>query len=151
MIGRQVRLKYLPELEFEEDITFEQARRIDELIAATAWRRGGRVTVDFAPRGGGAVGATDVALACHVNPDADALGSMLGLSAFLRVARRAHDLLVSERTAGATTVGRDCCPARTSWCRRGRSRRNRRSWSRATARRSTGSPSSGRGEPGRAS
>jgi phosphoesterase RecJ-like protein len=28
--------------------------------------------------------ATDVALACHVNPDADALGAMLGLSAFLR-------------------------------------------------------------------
>jgi phosphoesterase RecJ-like protein len=29
-------------------------------------------------------GAGDVALACHVNPDADALGAMLGLSAFLR-------------------------------------------------------------------
>ncbi len=29
-------------------------------------------------------GATEVAIACHVNPDADALGSMLGLSAFLR-------------------------------------------------------------------
>ncbi len=28
--------------------------------------------------------ASEVALACHVNPDADALGSMLGLSAFLR-------------------------------------------------------------------
>jgi phosphoesterase RecJ-like protein len=28
--------------------------------------------------------APDVALACHVNPDADALGSMLGLSNFLR-------------------------------------------------------------------
>jgi phosphoesterase RecJ-like protein len=28
--------------------------------------------------------ATDVAIACHLNPDADALGSMLGLSAFLR-------------------------------------------------------------------
>jgi phosphoesterase RecJ-like protein len=28
--------------------------------------------------------ATTVAMACHVNPDADALGSMLGLSAFLR-------------------------------------------------------------------
>jgi phosphoesterase RecJ-like protein len=28
--------------------------------------------------------ATEVALACHINPDADALGSMLGLSAFLR-------------------------------------------------------------------
>jgi phosphoesterase RecJ-like protein len=29
--------------------------------------------------------AEDVALACHMNPDADALGSMLGLSNFLRV------------------------------------------------------------------
>jgi phosphoesterase RecJ-like protein len=29
-------------------------------------------------------GASHVAMACHVNPDADALGSMLGLSAFLR-------------------------------------------------------------------
>ena len=29
-------------------------------------------------------GATDVALACHLNPDADALGSMLGLADFLR-------------------------------------------------------------------
>lgn len=28
--------------------------------------------------------ADEVAMACHVNPDADALGSMLGLSAFLR-------------------------------------------------------------------
>jgi ribosome-binding factor A len=32
-IGRQVRLKYLPELEFEEDTTYEHGRRIDELIA----------------------------------------------------------------------------------------------------------------------
>ena len=32
-IGRQVRLKYLPELEFEEDTSYEQGRRIDELIA----------------------------------------------------------------------------------------------------------------------
>src|SRR5436305_6979529 len=28
--------------------------------------------------------ATDVALACHINPDPDALGSMLGLAAFLK-------------------------------------------------------------------
>ncbi len=33
VIGRQVRLKYLPELEFEEDTTYEHGRRIDELIA----------------------------------------------------------------------------------------------------------------------
>lgn len=31
-IGRQVRLKFLPELEFEEDRTVEQAERIDRLI-----------------------------------------------------------------------------------------------------------------------
>ena len=30
------------------------------------------------------LGASDVAIACHVNPDADALGAMLGLAAFLR-------------------------------------------------------------------
>ena len=29
-------------------------------------------------------GAKEVALACHVNPDTDALGSMLGLSIVLR-------------------------------------------------------------------
>ncbi len=28
--------------------------------------------------------ATEVAIACHVNPDADALGATLGLSVFLR-------------------------------------------------------------------
>jgi ribosome-binding factor A len=33
VIGKQVRLKYLPELEFEEDATLEQAARIDRLIA----------------------------------------------------------------------------------------------------------------------
>ena len=34
--------------------------------------------------GRGALGGSTVALACHVNPDADALGSMLGLSNLLR-------------------------------------------------------------------
>jgi ribosome-binding factor A len=33
VIGRQVRLKYLPELEFEEDASIERGARIDELIA----------------------------------------------------------------------------------------------------------------------
>ena len=31
-IGRQVRLKYLPELEFEEDLSMQNAQRIDALI-----------------------------------------------------------------------------------------------------------------------
>ena len=34
-VGRQVRLKFLPELEFEEDLTIEAGERIDRLIAQT--------------------------------------------------------------------------------------------------------------------
>lgn len=33
VVGRQVRLKYLPDLEFEEDMSYERGQRIDELIA----------------------------------------------------------------------------------------------------------------------
>jgi ribosome-binding factor A len=32
-IGKQVRLKFLPQLEFEEDVSLEQSARIDRLIA----------------------------------------------------------------------------------------------------------------------
>ena len=49
--------------------------------------------------------APEVALACHVNPDADALGSMLGLSAFLRARGSDDDLLVPERAVEAASLG----------------------------------------------
>ena len=42
------------------------------------------VTDPFTKAAGALSGASTVALACHVNPDADALGSMLGLSNHLR-------------------------------------------------------------------
>jgi bifunctional oligoribonuclease and PAP phosphatase NrnA len=42
------------------------------------------VTADLDRAAQALAGASEVALACHVNPDADALGSMLGLAAFLR-------------------------------------------------------------------
>lgn len=32
-LGRQVRLKFVPELEFEEDMTFEAGQKIDTLLA----------------------------------------------------------------------------------------------------------------------
>lgn len=32
VLGREVRLKFLPELDFEEDDTFERAQRVDELL-----------------------------------------------------------------------------------------------------------------------
>jgi ribosome-binding factor A len=40
-IGRQVRLKFLPELEFEEDTTYERGRRIDELLEGLRREDGG--------------------------------------------------------------------------------------------------------------
>ena len=40
--------------------------------------------IDFARAAEVFASADEVAIACHLNPDADALGSMLGLSAFLR-------------------------------------------------------------------
>ena len=49
--------------------------------------------------------ADEVALACHMNPDADALGSMLGLSNFLRSRGASDGLLVRERAAGPAAVG----------------------------------------------
>jgi phosphoesterase RecJ-like protein len=42
------------------------------------------MSVDFTKAAHVLSNATEVALACHVNPDADALGSMLGLAAHLR-------------------------------------------------------------------
>ena len=36
VIGRQIRMKYLPELEFEEDTSYEQGERIEHLIADAA-------------------------------------------------------------------------------------------------------------------
>ena len=90
VIGKQVRMKFLPELQFEEDATLEQAAR-DRPADRDAERRrsvdgndgGCRWMSSRAPPRCSAR-ATEVALACHLNPDADALGSMLGLSAFLR-------------------------------------------------------------------
>ncbi len=61
--------------------------------------------------------ADEVALACHLNPDADALGSMLGLAGFLQVSRDANGVFVSERTASIRRVGRRSCPGRRSSCR----------------------------------
>ncbi len=32
VLGREIRLKFLPELDFEEDDTFERVKRVDELL-----------------------------------------------------------------------------------------------------------------------
>ena len=69
--------------------------------------------------------ATEVALACHVNPDADALGSMLGLAAFLR-SRGVETVCSYPNEPLEPRDGPRCCPAPTGWSRRRSSRRNPR-------------------------
>src|SRR5688572_28208634 len=89
-LGRQVRMKYLPELHLELDPTPEQAERVEALLRrihegdsggagaarydAPDWDEAVRVLGD----------AAEVAIACHVNPDGDALGSTLAASLGLR-------------------------------------------------------------------
>ena len=53
--------------------------------------------------------AAEVAMACHMNPDADALGSMLGLAGFLR-ARGSRPCARIRTSRWTRPGGRRCCP-----------------------------------------
>ena len=64
------------------------------------------------------LGAPTVALACHLNPDADALGSMLGLAAFLRGAGTATVCSFPNEPLETAALGG--APARVRGPRRGR-------------------------------
>lgn len=76
------------------------------------------MTLDFSRAGEVLTEATEVAFACHVNPDADALGSMLGLAAFLRsrgvrtVCSYPNDPLEPPRWASMLPGADDLVPAR---------------------------------------
>ncbi len=79
----QVRIKYTPALEFAIDPGISGGERIDEILRGAA-RRGRGMTVgseniERAARVPSA-GRSHLVLACHVGPDGDALGSMLGLA-----------------------------------------------------------------------
>lgn len=93
--GRRVRLKTLPELHFHYDDTVDQGRRVDEVIAEIHRNEPPPTRVELPPLGGDVEEALDeaahvlshakaVALACHINPDADAIGSILGAALALR-------------------------------------------------------------------
>ena len=100
-LGRQVRLKYTPELTFREDPAIDAGNRIESIIRDL--HRGDETDarsvvndVDVVARARAAeaiAGRDSIALACHVNPDGDALGSMLGLFHVLRAA--GHDVVAS--------------------------------------------------------
>ena len=106
-LGREVRLKFAPG---------PRVRGGHQLPGGPADRRahrgappqGARVSAapDFARAAEILTEATEVALACHVNPDADALGSMLGLADFLRGRGASHHGELPERAARAAALGR---------------------------------------------
>ena len=93
--GRRVRLKTLPELEFHLDDTPLKAQRVDSILddihrteaaAPGAYLPG--VTPDLEAALQRVVelldGASSIAVACHLSPDGDALGSLLALALALR-------------------------------------------------------------------
>ena len=53
-------------------------------VDVRAGAEGGTLRPEIARAAEVLAAADEVTFACHVNPDADALGSMLGLAAFLR-------------------------------------------------------------------
>ena len=148
-LGRQVRLRNLPELEFQVDQTLAQHQHIEEIIERLHREgRSDRRERSERPKVLGRAaeilsGADEVAIACHLNPDADALGSMLGLSNFLR-ARGKRRWARSRTSRSSCRGGSPSFPAGIISCLRRDSRRLRASWSRATALRSTGWVSSAR-------
>ncbi len=76
------------------------------------------MTLDLQRAAAALDGAPEVALACHVNPDADALGSMLGLAAYLRsrgtatVCSYPNEPLEPPRWASLLPGADDLVPAR---------------------------------------
>ena len=91
-----------------------------------------------------------VALVCHVNPDGDALGSMLGAAPRAPRRGRRQRRVVPEPFVVAPHY-RELPGPRPARRRPTSHRRARRAWSRSTAARSTGSATSSRREGARAS
>ena len=107
-LGKQVRLRNLPELEFQVDQTLAQHEHIEELIERLhrpdgkhgPWSSRMPDTDEQVAlrRAAEVLGSADeVALACHLNPDADALGRCSG-----------------SRTSSAPAGSRPCARSRTS-------------------------------------
>jgi phosphoesterase RecJ-like protein len=86
-LGRQVRLKYLPDLTFELDNTTEEAARLEALFDRIHDEREAvlRFNAEDWPEVIAALRRADeVVISCHVNPDGDAVGSLLAASLGLR-------------------------------------------------------------------
>lgn len=77
VLGHEIRLKYLPELNFHLDTGPEEAEHLEAILRRIHDEERARMKdLDDAVRA--LADASSAALACHVNPDGDALGSLLG-------------------------------------------------------------------------
>lgn len=94
-VGRQIRLKTLPELVFRPDDSVEHGRRVDRLLEHIHQVEGVKPATRLPPLPAPVDEALDaaadlledaerVAVACHIGPDGDALGSILALGIALR-------------------------------------------------------------------
>jgi phosphoesterase RecJ-like protein len=85
-LGRKLRLRFTPRLTFYLDESFDEAGRVDELIAETAdedaKRRGDTPEQRLARL---VADAGRILVATHANPDGDAVGSLLGLGLILEL------------------------------------------------------------------
>jgi bifunctional oligoribonuclease and PAP phosphatase NrnA len=109
-LGKQLRLRYTPELKAELDRSLEEARRIETLITklreeeAERESAAARSTEDRIARLAARLSSVDeLILASHVDPDGDALGSLCAMALALSGAgKRVYASLAETATAPRT-------------------------------------------------
>lgn len=75
-LGHQVRMKYVPELTFELDDVAAGAARLEEILHKIHEDDDAHAEAELNSAARALLDANVVTIACHVNPDGDALGSL---------------------------------------------------------------------------
>lgn len=91
-IGRNLRLRFTPKLLFSHDDSFDKAERIDRLVAEVSTEQTERLSGKNPEKKLARLvdEAASILIATHANPDGDAIGSLLGMSAILSLLGKAH-------------------------------------------------------------
>lgn len=91
-LARRVKMRNTPRLSFHIDTSFDTAQRIDELLGEAGQEKARKEeTTTPEQRLAQMVAESEsILVACHRNPDGDAIGSLLGMSGFLRLMGKQH-------------------------------------------------------------
>ncbi len=91
-LARRIKMRNTPKLSFHIDTSFDTAQRIDELLgeAGAEKARKEEATTPEKRFAELVAEAESILVACHRNPDGDAIGSLLGMSGFLRLLGKYH-------------------------------------------------------------